>query len=129
MTLALLVACGTPLLWVAMLVLRWLRVMPASKESATRALVASAGLSGAYIGGGYPLVLPVVRSLSSWVETGSTAFTFAGNLPPGVDEDDLLIFLVVGMGIQIGQATAEAWRAPMTASRSIPNRGMWHSDR
>ncbi|MFN8636956.1 MAG: hypothetical protein U0893_24170 [Chloroflexota bacterium] len=111
MTLALLVAFGTLICWVGILVLRWLRVMPSSPEIATRALFAAAGLSGAYIGGGYPLVWAMIRNLSAWVERGSTSFTFAGNLPPGVDEDDLLALLVIGMAILIGQASAEAWRA------------------
>jgi hypothetical protein len=111
MTRALLVAFGTLGFWVAILTLRWLRVVPTSVETATRALFAAAGLSGAYIGGGYPLIWGMVRNLGNWAESGSTAFTFAGNLPPGVDEDDLLIMLVIGMAILIGQATAEAWRA------------------
>jgi hypothetical protein len=65
MTLALLVAFGTLTFWVIILVLRWLRVAPTSTETATRALFAAAGLSGAYIGGGYPLVWAMFRNLRS----------------------------------------------------------------
>lgn len=111
MTLAVLVASGTLLFWLGILALRWLKVAPSTESTATRSLFAAAGLSGSYVGGGFPIVWAIIRNLSTWAETGSTSFTFAGNLPPGVDEDDLLVFLVIGMGILIAQATAEAWRA------------------
>jgi hypothetical protein len=97
--------------WILILAGRWLRVQPATSESATRAAFAAAGLSGAYIGGAYPILRAMARNLSAWFERGSTTFTFAGNLPPGVDEDDLLVVLVIGMAILIAQATAEVWRS------------------
>ena len=49
----------------------------------------------------------MLRNVSAWFERGSLTFTFANNLPPGVDEDDLLAVLVVGMMILVGQAVAE----------------------
>ncbi len=45
------------------------------------------------------------------MEQGATTFTFAGNLPPGVDEDDLLAGLVLGSVILVVLTTAEVGRA------------------
>lgn len=111
MTLALLVACGTLALWLILLALRWVNAQPASERASRRALLAAAGLSGAYVGGGFPIIWAMASNVRDYLEHGSTGFTFAGHLPPGVDEDDLLFYLVVGMAILMGQAVAEAWRA------------------
>lgn len=110
MTLALLVALGTVLAWLGILGLRWLQVRPTTNDSSTRALFAAAGLSGAYVGGAYPIGWAMFRNLTVWTEQGATTFTFAGNLPPGVDEDDLLAGLVLGTVILVVRATAEAGR-------------------
>jgi hypothetical protein len=110
MTLALQVGVGTPVFWLLLLFARWINVLPVTAETSRRSAFAAAGLSGAYIGGGYPLMWAMARNVGAWIEHGSTTFTFAGNLPPGVDEDDLLVMLVLGMTIFVGQSTAEAWR-------------------
>ena len=111
MTLALLVACGIVAFYLAIIAVRLNRRRRLTPADMNRAVFAAAGLSGSCIGGGYPIFWAMGRNLIAWFETGSTKFTFTGNLPPGVDEDDMLFFLVVGMMILIGQAAAEAWRA------------------
>jgi hypothetical protein len=72
---------------------------------------AAAGLSGAFIGGAYPIVWALGRNVVAWAEHGSTTFTFASNLPVGVDEDDLLTVIVIGLLILVAQALGEASRA------------------
>jgi hypothetical protein len=111
MTLALQVAFGTLIFWIGILIVRWLNVKTLTLEAYRSAAFAAAGLSGAYIGGVYPIAWVMVRNLGLWFEQGTTTFTFAGNLPPGVDEDDLLTVIVIGLVILVGQATAEARRA------------------
>jgi hypothetical protein len=110
MTLALLVALGTVLAWFGILALRWLQVRPITPDASTRAIFAAGGLSGAYVGGAYPIGWAMLRNFSVWMEQGATEFTFAGNLPPGVDEDDLLAGLVLGSVILVVRTTAEAVR-------------------
>jgi hypothetical protein len=110
MTLALLVALGTVVAWLGILTLRWLRVRPTTPDVSTRAIFAAGGLSGAYVGGAYPIGRAMMRNLGVWMDQGATTFTFAGNLPPGVDEDDLLAGLVLGTVILVVRATAEAGR-------------------
>jgi hypothetical protein len=110
MTLALLIAVGTVLAWLGILTLRWLQIRPLTPDVSTRAIFAAGGLSGAYVGGAYPIGWAMLRNFSVWMEQGATTFTFAGNLPPGVDEDDLLAGLVLGSVILLVRATAEAGR-------------------
>jgi hypothetical protein len=110
MTLALLVAFGTLAFWVLILLIRSIRKRPTGATTSQRAVFAAAGLSGAFVGGGFPVVWAMVSNVSDWWASGRTGFTFAGHLPPGVDEDDLLVILVIGMAILMGQAVAEARR-------------------
>jgi hypothetical protein len=86
---------------------RWAAVLPLNRAAATRAMVAAATLSAATIGGGYPLLWALVRHRNLWFERGQTTFTFAGNLPPGVDEDELLVMLVFGLIFIIIHAVAD----------------------
>ena len=111
MTLALQVAYGTIAFWLALLVLRWLNVQPITSDASRRTAFAAAGLSGAFVGGVYPVVWAMTRNVADWAERGSTTFTFAGNLPVGVDEDDLLTVIVIGLLILVAQALGEASRA------------------
>jgi hypothetical protein len=111
MTLALQVSVGALAIYLLILFIRWCRVREPSEHAAQQAAFAAVALSGACIGGGYPLVWAMSRNIGAYVERGSTAFTFTGNLPPGVDEDDLLIVLTVGILVLIGQAVAAGWRA------------------
>ena len=111
MTLGLLVACGTLIFWLMILFARWLRVRPSSTTASQRAIFSAAGLSGALVGGWYPIAWAMLSNLDAYRETGTTTFKFAGHLPPGVDEDDLIFFLVIGMAILLIQAIAEVWRA------------------
>ena len=111
MTLQLLVALTIPIFWMLILIGRWLLVRPNREGDARRALLAASALSGACVGGGYPIAWVLVRNLNAWSERGGSSFTFAGNLPPGVDEDELLVILVVGLVIFIIQAVAEVRRA------------------
>ena len=111
MTLALLVAPGTLAARLGIIVLRWLSVRPINSETCTRAIFAAAGLSGAYVGGAYPVGWAMLRNVGAWMKGSTAAFTFVGNLPAGVDEDDLLAGLVLGGVILVIQATAEAARA------------------
>jgi hypothetical protein len=111
MTLALLVSFGTLVFYLLILFVRWCRVRPSSEGASRHAWIAAAGMSGAGVGAGYPILWAMFRNLGGWFEHGSTTFTFVGNLPPGVDEDDLLPILVIGTGYLIGQAVAEVWRA------------------
>lgn len=106
MTLALLVAAGTLAFWLVILVGRWAMVLPMTKESTTRAGVAAATVSAATIGGASPLLWVMVSNLRSWSERGTTGFTFAGHLPPGVDEDELLVVLVFGLIFVLAHASS-----------------------
>ena len=81
-------------------------VLPMTKESTTRAGVAAATVSAATIGGAYPLLWVMVSNLRSWSERGTTGFTFAGHLPPGVDEDELLVVLVFGLIFVLAHASS-----------------------
>jgi hypothetical protein len=110
MTLALQVAFGTLFFWLLLVALRWLNVQPITIDASRRAAFAAAGLSGTFIGGAYPLVWAMFRNLAHWMEQGSTTFTFAGNLPIGVDEDDLLALAIVGLLLFAGQAVGDASR-------------------
>lgn len=111
MTLALQVSLGSIAIYFVILFIRWAHVRQTPESASRRARFAAVALSGACIGGGYPLLWAMGRNLNAFVERGTTTFSFAGNLPPGVDEDDLLIVLVVGVLVLIGQAAAEVWRA------------------
>src|SRR4051812_4277256 len=110
MTLALQVSYGTLVFWLLLLALRWLNVQPITVDASRRAAFAAAGLSGTFVGGAYPLVWAMSRNLTHWMEQGSTTFTFAGNLPVGVDEDDLLALAIVGLLLFTGQVVGEASR-------------------
>lgn len=111
MTLALQVAFGTIIFWFVLILLRWLNVQPITADTSRRLAFAAAGLSGAFIGGAYPVVWAMSRNVAAWAERGSTTFTFTGNLPVGVDEDDLLTVIVIGLLILVVQALGEASRA------------------
>lgn len=111
MTLALKVAFGTILFWFVLIILRWLNVQPITADASRRLAFAAAGLSGTFVGGVYPVVWAMTRNVAAWVERGSTTFTFAGNLPVGIDEDDLLTVIVIGLLILVAQALGEASRA------------------
>lgn len=111
MTLALQVSLGAIAIYLVILFVRWCCVQQPSEHAAQQAAFAAVALSGACIGGGYPLLWAMSRNIAAYAERGSTAFTFAGNLPPGVDEDDLLVVLTVGILVLIGQAVAAVWRA------------------
>jgi hypothetical protein len=65
MTLALQVACGTIVFWFALLLLRWLNVHPITADASRRAAFAAAGLSGAFIGGAYPLAWAMGRNVAA----------------------------------------------------------------
>lgn len=107
MTLALLVAVTTLLIWPVLLFLRWAHVLPVTRETSGRGVFVALTFSGASVGGVYPVVWAISSNLRAWGESGRVTFTFAGHLPPGVDEDDLLVFIVVGMLILLIQATAQ----------------------
>ena len=66
--------------------------------------------SGAFVGA-YPVAWAMGRNVAIWAERGTTTFTFAGNLPVGVDEDDPLTVIVIGLLILVAQALGEASRA------------------
>jgi hypothetical protein len=104
MTLTLLVVMATIFIWLLLLICRWLIVLPLTEETYTRTVVAAVSLSGALVGGAYPIGWILVSNLLTWQSTGVPGFRFASHLPPGVDEDELLIVLVVGLLILIGQA-------------------------
>jgi hypothetical protein len=110
MTLALQIAYGTLVFWLLLLALRWLNVQPITEDATKRAAFAAVGLSGTFVGGAYPLVWAMSRNVVNWLEQGSTTFTFSGNLPVGVDEDDLLALAIVGLLLFIGQVVGEASR-------------------
>jgi hypothetical protein len=82
-----------------------------SEDASRHAMLSAAALSGATIGGGYPILWVMARNAIDWFDRGSTTFTFAGHLPPGVDEDDLLVALLIGVLVLIGLAISEVWRA------------------
>ena len=107
MTLALLVAVATFIFWLLLLFVRWARVLPVTRRISGEATFVALGFSGATMGGVYPIVWAISSNLKVWGDTGRTMFTFAGHLPPGVDEDDLLIAVVVGLTILLSQAAAE----------------------
>ena len=56
MTLALLVAFTAVLVWLAILVVRWALVRPATRITSGRAAFAALAFSGACVGGAYPIV-------------------------------------------------------------------------
>ena len=111
MTLTLLVAFGIVAFWVVILLARSLRGRPMTQAAARRAIFAASGFSGALIGGAFPIGWAMTTNMDAFLGRGITSFTFAGHLPPGVDEDDLLVFLVIGLAILLIQAVAEVWRA------------------
>ena len=106
MTLALLVAASTFLTWLLILFLRWARVLPVTQKIRDEAVVVACSFSAATVGGVYPIAWAILSNLKAWADTGRTVFTFAGHLPPGVDEDDFLIMIVVGLMVLLGQATS-----------------------
>jgi hypothetical protein len=110
MTLALLVALAMLLVWPVLLFLRWARVLPVTHEISRQAIYVAGAFSSAMVGGVYPIVWAMISNLLTWSETGRTVFTFAGHLPPGVDEDDLLAFIVAGLMVLVAQAVAAARR-------------------
>ena len=107
MTLALLIAASTFPIWLLILFLRWARVIPITRTIREDAILVAAGFSAATVGGVYPIVWTILSNLQTWGETGRTTFTFVGHLPPGVDEDDLLLIIVVGLMVFVGQATSD----------------------
>ena len=107
MTLALLVAISTFPIWVLILLLRWVRVIPVTRKIREESILVASGFSAATVGGVYPITWAILSNLRAWGETGHPAFTFAGHLPPGVDEDDLLLMIVVGLMVLLGQATSD----------------------
>lgn len=104
MTLAVLVFVGTVIAWLVILVLRWAAVRPVTPELSQRSMFAAAELSAAVVGAAYPTLWAVSSNLGAWMATGRAGFVFAGHLPPGVDEDDLLIVLIVGVAILVARA-------------------------
>ncbi len=110
MTLALLVATATMLVWVVLLALRWARVLPVTREIRERGILVAGSISTVTVGGVYPIVWVISSNLQGWAESGRTVFTFAGHLPPGVDEDDFLVFIVVGLLILLGQTMSQTRR-------------------
>src|SRR3712207_875045 len=116
MTLALLVASAAVILWLLILSLRWARVLPVTPTIREHAIVVASGFSAAMVGGVYPVAWAIVSNLMAWGDTGRTTFTFAGHLPPGVDEDDLLMIVVVGLMVLVGQAAAGVRRIIVEAN-------------
>lgn len=111
MTLALQVSVGALAVYFLILFVRWCNLHRPTQDASHRAAIAAVALSSATLGGGNQLLWAMSRNIGAFLDRGSTTFTFAGNLPPGVDEDDLLIVLTVGMLVLVGQACAEVWRA------------------
>lgn len=60
MTLALQVAFGTIIFWFVLILLRWLNVQPIAADTSRRLACAAAGLSGAFIGGAYTILIHLV---------------------------------------------------------------------
>lgn len=111
MSLTFQVGVGALVVYLLILLIRWFRVRPLSMLASQRAALAAFAFSGAVIGGAYPLLWAMGRHIGLFVEKGSATFTFAGNLPYGVNEDDLLVSFLVGMIVLVGLAVAEFYRA------------------
>lgn len=110
MTLAVLVFTCAVLAWVTIMVVRWATVRPVSRELGQRSIFVAAEVSGAVAGAAFPTLWVVCSNLGSWFTTGQAGFVVAGHLPPGVDEDDLLIVLIVGMTILLARGCARFYR-------------------
>ena len=102
MTLAVLVASSTLLFWLLILVLRWLHVAPSTQSTATRSS-SRRPVSAAPTSAAASRLSGQSFATSASGPRRAHVLHLAGNLPPGVDEDDLVVFLVIGMGILIVQ--------------------------
>lgn len=106
MTLAVLVILGTVCAWLTILAVRWATVKPVSSELSQRSIFVAAEFGGALAGAAFPTLWVVCSNLTTWISTGRAGFVFTGHLPPGVDEDDLLMVLIVGMMILVSRGFA-----------------------
>jgi hypothetical protein len=104
MTLSVLVIVTTIVAWLVILGVRWATVKPTTEDLSQRSIFVAAEFGGAVAGAVYPMVWILCSNLGAWMATGRAGFAFAGHLPPGVDEDDLLLVLVVGVLIFFARA-------------------------
>jgi hypothetical protein len=94
--LAVLVTLGTILAWVVLLVVRKQRRLPISQAVSERSFFAAFEFGGAVTGAAFPTAWIVGANIVKAIQTGEIRFDIAGNLPPGVQEQDLVAILLVG---------------------------------
>ena len=94
--LAVLVALGTVFAWVVLLVVRRQRRLPITQAVCERSFFAAFEFGGAVTGAAFPTAWIVGANVLRALWTGEIRFDIAGNLPPGVEEQDLVAILLVG---------------------------------
>jgi hypothetical protein len=99
LALAILVALGTVVCFALLIVRRLRRGLPCTQAVCQRAFFTGFEFGGAITGALFPTVWVIARNALKGWQTGDTRFVIAGNLPPGVEEQDLVAVLFVGTAI------------------------------
>lgn len=96
MVLVVVVILGTLIAWAVILTKRAKAGLPLTETICERAFFAALEFGGAVIGAALPILWIIGANSVASIRTGTVRFAFPGNLPPGVEEQDLLGALVVG---------------------------------
>lgn len=94
--LAVLVALGTVLAWVIILSVRKRRGLPITQAVCERSFFTAFEFGGAVTGAALPTAWIMGANIWKVIQTWDVRFSISGNLPPGVDEQDLVAILFVG---------------------------------
>jgi hypothetical protein len=92
--------------WLVLLFGRYVLDLSLSDTISVRAAFVAFGFISALWGAAWPLVWVL---FGTFLQPG-TPLTFSKNLPPGIDEDDLLIVLTIGALIMFWYAASETVR-------------------